>query len=117
MRALLSHDGAQELAQRRVPVAQGPDAGRAGHLAVRLEHLADGLAVPHFLEDPAGEEGRDLGVLVGRREEQIPQVTHGVVLNIMHVAQRAQDLRRERMLFEVVEIDPLKVQSADPFLV
>ena len=35
------------------PVAQRGDARRAGLLAVGLEHLPDGLAVPHLLERPS----------------------------------------------------------------
>ena len=60
-----------------------------------LEDLADGLAVPHLLEDPAGEEGGDLGVLVGGGEEEIPQVADGVVLDVVHVAQGAEGAREQ----------------------
>ena len=61
--------------------------GGEGERERLLEHLADGLAVPHLLEDPAGQERRDLRVLVGRGEEEVPQVAHGVMLHVVHVLQ------------------------------
>ena len=80
--------------RRRRPLAQRGDAGRARLLAVGLEHLPDGLAVPHLLEHPAGEEGGDGGVLVCRRQEEVAQVADGVVLDVVHVAQTSAGRRR-----------------------
>ncbi len=68
-------------------VAQRGDAGSAGDLAMSLEHPPDGVAVPHLLERPAREERGDLGFAVGRRQEQVAQVAHRVVLDVVHVAE------------------------------
>ena len=99
------------------PVAQRGDARRTRLLAVGLEHLPDGLAVPHLLEDPAGEEGGDRRVLVGRRQQEVAQVADGVVLDVVHVAQRAQRVGGQRLVPEVIEVDALQVQAARPGLV
>ena len=55
----------------------------AGFLTMGLEDLADGLAVPHLLVGPAGEEGRNGRVAVGGGEEEVPQIADGVVLDIV----------------------------------
>ena len=98
-------------------LAQGGDPGRPGLLAVRLEHGPDGLAVPHLLEDPAREERGDLGVLVGRGEQQVTQVAHGVVLHVVHVAQAPQGGGGQGLVLEVVEVDALEVEAPRSFLV
>jgi hypothetical protein len=100
-----------------VVVAHGGDPGCTGQLAVGLEHPPDRLAVPHLLEDPAGEEGGDLRILVGRGQEEIAQVAHRVVLDVVHVAQRAQGLGREGFVSEVVEVDTGQIQPARPCFV
>ena len=48
---------------------------------------ADRLAVPVLLVAPAGQEGGDVGVPVGPGEQEVPQVAHGVALDVVHVAQ------------------------------
>jgi hypothetical protein len=77
-----------------------------------LEDLADGLAVPHLLVGPAGEEGRDGRIAVGGGEQEVPQIADGVVLDIVHVAQCAERLRRQGLILEVIELDALEVQAA-----
>ena len=98
-------------------VPQFGDPWRACLLAVRLEDASDGLAVPHLLEDPAGEERGDLGLLMRRRQQEVAQVADRVVLHVVHVAQRAQVVGREGIDAEIVEVDPVQVQLARPVLV
>jgi hypothetical protein len=52
-------------------VAQRSNARCTRLLSVRFEHLPDGLAVPHLLEHPTGEERGDGGVLVCRCQQQV----------------------------------------------
>ena len=73
--------------------------------AMRFEHLSDGLAVPHLLEHPTGEERGDGGVLVGRRQQEVAQVAHGVVLDVVHVADAAKGPLVERVALEAREVD------------
>jgi hypothetical protein len=100
-----------------VSVAQRRYAGRAGHLAVRLQHLPDGFAVPHLLVYPAREKGRDFGILVGRRQEEVAQIADRVVLYVVHVAQRTEGLGGERLVLEVPEIEALEIEPTGPSFV
>ncbi len=52
-------------------LSQAGDALSPGGPSVGAEHLGDGLAVPELLEDPAGQKGGDVGIPVGRREQEI----------------------------------------------
>jgi RNA polymerase sigma-70 factor, ECF subfamily len=88
--------------------------GVARLLAVGPEHLADSLAVPHLLEDPAGEERGDHRVAVRRGEEEITQVADGMVLDVVHVAQAAECPGRQGPVLEVVEVDACEVEPARP---
>ena len=44
--------------------------------------------------------------------EEVPQIADGVVLDIVHVAQRAERLGRQGLILEVIELDALEVQAA-----
>ena len=51
------------------------------------------------------------------REEQVAQVADGVVLHIVHVAERSQRLGWQGLVLEVVEVDALEIESPGPRLV
>ena len=74
-------------------LSQGRYAGSTGLFTMCRQHLTDGLAMPHLLEDPAREKRGDLRVLVGRGEQKIPQVADGVVLHVVHVTQGSEHFR------------------------
>jgi hypothetical protein len=96
---------------------QGGDAGRTCLFPVHLKHLANRLAVPHLLEDPAGEERGDSGVLMGGRKEEIPQIADRVMLYVVHVAQRPESPRGQRLIFEVVKVNAFEAEPPGSFLV
>ncbi len=83
----------------------GVDARPAGDLVVGAQHLADRLAVPELLVRPHREEAGDDRVVVGAGHEQVAQVAHGVVLDVVHVAQAAQRVVGQRLASEVVVVD------------
>ena len=58
-----------------------------------------------------------VGILVGRRQQEVAQVADGVVLDVVHVAQRAQRVGRQGLVPEVIEVDALQVQAPRPVLV
>ena len=113
----------QRVQQRRqaVPHAEAPahlaDPARPVGLVVRGEHPADGLPVPHLLVAPHGEEGRHGGIAMRRRDEQVAQVADGVVLDVVHVAQAADDLGGQRLVAECVEVDARQVDGGGPVAV
>ena len=95
------------------PLAGGVDPRPAGDLVVRPEHLADRLAVPELLVGPHREEGGDDRVVVGASHEQVAQVAHGVVLDVVHVAQAPQRIVGKRLATEVVVVDVGIVEGGD----
>ena len=77
------------------------------------------MASPCHISSKTQQERKEVmrRVLVGRRQEQVAQVAHGVVLDVVHVAQRPQRVGRQRVVPEVIEVDALQVQAARPGLV
>jgi hypothetical protein len=98
-------------------LAQRGNSRRTRLLAVGLKDLPDCFTVPHLLERPTGQEGGDGRVLVRRRQQQVTQVADGVVLHVVHVAQRAQGIGGQWLVPEVIEVDALEIQAARPGLV
>ena len=98
-------------------VAQRGNPRGAGDLIVGGQHTSDGLAVPHLLEDPTGQEGGDLRILVRRGEQEVPQVAHGVMLHVVHVAQASQRVWAQWVIPEVTEVDAGQIEAAGSFLV
>ncbi len=99
------------------PLAHGRHPHVAAGLAVSLQHSTQGLAVPVLLEAPHGEERGDLGVVVGLGVEQVPEVAGGVLLHVVHVAEAAQVLRRQRLIPERIEVDAVEVELTGDALV
>jgi hypothetical protein len=48
---------------------------------------------------------------MGRRQEQVAQVADRVMLDVMHVAQRAERFWGQRLILEVIELDVCKIQA------
>jgi len=76
------------------------------------EEAGERAAVEGLLVKPAGEEGRHLGVIHGARREEGAQVNDGVRLDVLHVAERAQDVGGEAMAGDVVPVDAGEVEGA-----
>ncbi len=55
----------------------------------------------------------DDGIVVGAGHEQVAQVAHGVVLDVVHVAQAAQCIVGQRVATEVVVVDVGIVEGGD----
>jgi hypothetical protein len=108
------HEWPKTVAQTEGP-PQASDALFTGYFAVRGEDFGDRLAVPELLVDPETEEGCDLGIRMRRAQEQVPEVTHRVKLDIVHVAQAAQCGGVERLTVKrigKVEVCPFQAAGA-----
>ena len=99
------HRGQRAESPTADPLTCGVDARPAGDLAVCPQHLADRLAVPELLVRPHGEKAGDHRIVVGTGHEEVAQVAHGVVLDVVHVPQAAQRIVGQGMATEVVVVD------------
>jgi hypothetical protein len=67
---------------------------------MRRQDVGDGLSVPELLVDPEAEKGGDLPVVVGGGEQHVPEIAHGVKLDVVHVPQTAEYVRLQGLVGE-----------------
>ncbi len=92
------------------PLPQSGDPAGAGRLAMGGEHLGNGLAVPVLLVVPDGEERGDVRVPVGPGDQDVPEIAHSVDLDVVHVAEAAEDIGGQRLVPERGEVDVVSVE-------
>src|SRR5437870_8965444 len=83
-------------------------------VACGLQEACQGPAMERLVVEPAGEEGGDLGVVERPRRQQRAQVDEGMCLDVLHVAERAYRLRRQRVARHVVPRDAGEIEGARP---
>ena len=107
-------DGEHQRPQRVAlwqPAAHLGEPSGARQLSMGVEDLGDGVAVPVLLVAPACEEGRQIRVAVGLRDQDVTQVTHGVAFDVVHVAQAAKHVGFERLLVEGTKVEVVHLQA------